>query len=367
MNPQRSKIHQTVLTWLGVIALSVFVFGVVGTPTLVHGGGKKEQKKGKDKGKKPEKEKKKEIPKDKTPPKMVIKGHKYWVTSITTSSDGKYVVTTSRDRSLRVWVAKNGKEISKLEKQPTDLYAAAFSPDGKTVVTATGGWNKKAKKWIGEVRFWNPKTKKVVKTITGHSAIVKAMAFSTNGKVLVTAGEDETAIIWDVKTGKATQTLKGHKGKIQDVAISPNGERIVTASYDNTAKLWDAKSGKELQTFKGPKRAFTSVTFSPNGKLIAAANMDSTIYIWGLDGKEVRKIKAPKAIWALEYSPNGKYLAAGGYDDTIKIYDASTGKELYQRNGHTGSVIALTFTPDNSKLLTGGIDSTVKVWDVPTK
>lgn len=348
------------------------------------------QKDKKDDKKDPPKEEKKEIPKDKTPPLLVIKGHKDWVNSVSYSPDGKFIVTASRDRTIKIWDAQSGKELKTLEKNPTNVRNATFTPDGKLVVSTTGEWNKKKKAWEGEIKFWDPETGKAIRSLTGHSDQIRAMAFNSDGSKLVTAGEDGTAVLWDVKEGKAIKTFSGHKEKILDVAITQDGSKIATCTAaepglpaaDNkkkdkkddkkappkdepSIKIWDTGTGKELQTIRDSERDVTSVTFSPDGKTLAASNLDGEIVLYGMDGKKIREMKTPEGIWSITFSNDGKFLAATGWNDTIKLFDVASGKELFYRNGHERTVTTVTISPDGSRMVTAGIDQTIRIWEMP--
>lgn len=369
-----------------VLALSVVTVGSLDVAAQAGKKGKKSKnkkgknKKGKKKNEKPKPPPEKKYPKDKTPPLFTLKGHKYWVQSVSISPNGQYVVTASRDKTIKIWDLHAKKEIKSFKEYKTDVKRnAVFSPKGDYIVSTTGkvvtekkgkkGEKKKKeiKKWVGEIKFWDAKSGKELKTLKGHSWTIEDVAFSHNGKYLATASADKTAIIWDVASGKQLHTLKGHGDAVLAVAFSPNDAKLATASADKTVKVWDVKNGKDLQTLKGAERDMTSVAFSPKGNQIAAGSLDGKVYIWNTSGKQVRKVEAHNGIWSVAYSPNGKYLAASGYQDTAQVWDAHSGKELFYRNGHKGTVLDVVFTPDNDRMITVGVDQNIQVWEVPKK
>jgi WD40 repeat protein len=94
------------------------------------------------------------------------------------------------------------------------------------------------------------------------------VAFSPDGKQVVSGLYDRTVQLWDAVTGALLQTLDGHTNYISSLAFSPDGKKVVSGSWDNTVWLWDAATGKALQTLKGYTSAVNSVTFSPDGKLL---------------------------------------------------------------------------------------------------
>ncbi|MHC4199714.1 MAG: WD40 repeat domain-containing serine/threonine protein kinase, partial [Planctomycetota bacterium] len=111
-----------------------------------------------------------------------------------------------------------------------------------------------------------------VLTLKGHAGSVYSVAFSPDGKRLVTGSRDTTAKVWDAATGAEVMTLKGHTGGVGSVAFSPDGKRLVTGSGDKTAKVWDAATGAEVITLKGHSGAVHSAAFSPDGRRIVTAS-----------------------------------------------------------------------------------------------
>jgi len=106
---------------------------------------------------------------------------------------------------------------------------AAFSPDGEFLVTCSKD---------GTVRLWEVASGKEVRRFIGHTGPTYGAAFSPDGKYILTSSEDETARLWDVKTGEEIRRFTGHTDEVNNVAFSPDGKYILTASFDHTARLW---------------------------------------------------------------------------------------------------------------------------------
>ena len=151
------------------------------------------------------------------------------------------------------------------------LYTAAFSPDGKRVVTASDD---------GTARLWDGERGPEIAVLQGHTDTVRSAAFSPDGKRVVTASIDNTARLWDGESGREIAVLKGHTGTVQSAAFSPDGKRVVTTSTDNTARLWDADSDREIAVLKGHTGTVWSTAFSPDGKLMVTASEDGTPRLW---------------------------------------------------------------------------------------
>jgi WD40 repeat protein len=119
--------------------------------------------------------------------------------------------------------------------------------------------------------------------LAGQSLWVYTAAFSPNGKRIVTASADHTARVWETSTGRLLATLSAHTARVNYAAFSPDGERIVTASQDNTARIWNTRSGLLLGTLTGHTDQIYTARFSPDGRRIVTASSDNTARIFFAD------------------------------------------------------------------------------------
>jgi len=210
--------------------------------------------------------------------------------------------------------------------------------------------------------FWQRRIHQYLKALRGHFNSVNSVAFSPDGRQIVTSSADSTAKLWDASTGRELLTL--HHGRIiSSVAFSPDGRRIVTGGWDNTARVWDAGTGRELFALKGHGGWIFAVAFSPDGQKIATGSGDYTVRIWdAVQGTELVAIKGPVAR-AVAFSPDSQLLAIGSDDYLTRIREVATGRELLTLRGHTHQVGSIAFSRDGQRIATGSWDHTVKVWD----
>jgi WD40 repeat protein len=128
---------------------------------------------------------------------------------------------------------------------------------------------------VKTARLWDAATGKEI-AVLRHVDMVQSAAFSPDGKRIVTASNDKTARLWDAATAMEIAVLRGHDIDVWSAAFSPDGTRIVTTSFDKTARLWDAATGKEIAVLRGHDAPVSSAAFSPDGTRIVTAPFDKT-------------------------------------------------------------------------------------------
>jgi WD40 repeat protein len=200
-----------------------------------------------------------------------------------------------------------------------------------------------------------------------HTALVHCVALSSDGKLLATAGFDNTVKVWDVEGGaiKEKGALAGHTGPVYAVAFSADGKMLVSASLDKTARVWNLADKKTTAEIKGHTDIVDTVAILPDAKRIATGSADKSVKLWNVsDGKEAKALGVHTAsVYSVAISPDGKLLASGGGgDNIIKVWDVAAGKESKQLKGHEQAITGLVFT-DNTTLASISLDRTVRVWN----
>jgi len=280
--------------------------------------------------------------------------HTSTVYSVTFSPDGKTIATASGDGTIKLW-EPNGKELQSIQADSYGVYGIRFSPDGQTLASA-GADN--------TIKLWS-KQGRLLHILKGHGAAVSSVRFSPNGQTLASVSDDNTVKIWS-KQGKLLHTFIAHTKGVRNLSFSPDGQRLASVGGDNTVKLW-SKDGRLLQTIKGHKAPVSGIGFSPDGKIIASSSDDKTIKLWSKDGKLLQTLTGHDAsVSNLRFSPDGKMIASSSDDKTIKLW-SKDGKLLQTLTGHDAPVWSLSFSPDGQTLASASADNTVKLWSKSQK
>ena len=291
--------------------------------------------------------------------------HQSWVKCAAFSPDGKRVVTASNDLTARVWDALTGEPVTHPLKHGGEVSSARFSPDGKRVVTAS---------WDGTAQVWNAQTGQPVTGPLKHEKPVRWAEFSPDGRRVVTASEDHTARVWDAQTGRPLTGPLQQQGSVEYAQFSPDGQRIVTASFDPwgsqdpTARVWDAHTGQPLT---GPLKHGDGVCcaqFSPDGRRIVTASWDNTARVWDAQTGQplTEALKHVKRVHWAQFSPDARRIVTASEDNTARVWDALTGRPLTEPLQHRAPLSYVQFSPDGRRIITASWDHTARVWDAET-
>lgn len=228
----------------------------------------------------------------------------------------------------------------------SEVHSVAFSPDGRQVLSGSAD---------NTLKLWDATSGALLRTFEGHSGQVMSVTFSPNGRQVLSGSNDRTLKLWDAASGVLQRTFMGHSNGVTSVAFSPNGREVLSGGYDNTLKLWDATNGTLLRTFEGHSSWVMSVAFSPDGRQALSGSDDKSLRLWDVaSGALLRAFWGhSEGIKSVAFSPNGRQVLSGGRDMTPKLWDAATGVLVRSFVGHQGFVNSVVFSPDGRQALSG--------------
>jgi WD40 repeat protein len=238
--------------------------------------------------------------------------------------------------------------------------SVAYSPDGRFVVSGSAD---------SSVKIWDLETGRELWTLPEHEAAVKSVAYSPDGRRVLSGGADYTIRLWDVETGEELKSSTGHSNVINSVAYSPDGKFAVSGSADRTVKIWNMENHRTVQTLYGHSLWVNAVCYSPDGRAIASASRDGTVRLWNAEtGEPLRTLSGHHSeVFAVQFSPDGRHAASGASDGAIIFWDPESGRKERTLTGHEGVIRSLVFSPDGRYLASASsVDSTIRIWDAGT-
>jgi len=284
-----------------------------------------------------------------------LKSHTNVVWGAISSFDNQTIISSSGDKTIKVWNLLTGKLLQTL-KGSEQVLAVAISPGDRTLVS--GSYNKSQ-----AIDIWNLSTG-IRRNFQSGSHHVWSVAISPDGQSFASSNGDGSIDVWNMSDRKLRDRLLGHLDTVWSVAISPNNQMLASASSDKTIKLWDLRTKELLHTFTGHSDRVRTVAFSPDGQILVSGSWDKSIKIWNLKTKTLLRSLSGHSgyVNSVAISPDGQILASGSDDKTIKLWSLSTSELLQTLKQHSGNVNSVSFSPDGNLLISSSGDKTVKVW-----
>ena len=273
-------------------------------------------------------------------------------------STGK-LFATAIENQIYLWDLDFGRQLHQLNSHTAWVRSIAFTPDGKILASGSGDRT---------IRLWNVETAQCLQILTGHTSGIQSLAFNRDGTLLVSGGNDKTVRLWNIQTGQCLKVLPGHTNNITFVSFHAFDEKLITASTDNTVRLWDISTGECLQIFNIPINWLLAIALSHDG-ILATGSDGNAVKFWDMSNGECIKTLPDynSFVWTVAFSNDDKTIVTGSEDNTIKIWDVESGECLQTLREHQQRVWLVDLHPDNQTLLSISEDQTIKLWDISSR
>jgi WD40 repeat protein/serine/threonine protein kinase len=238
------------------------------------------------------------------------------------------------------------------------LESVAFSRDGRRIVSGSADRT---------ARVWDVATGHELLRIQ-HNDCVRAVELSPDGKRILSACSDGMVTVWDAEKGAKVIDLVGHNPRLRSAVFSPDGGRILLAGADSMISIWDAQSGEPVRSWYGHDGTVLRAVFSADAKCVVSCGQDKCVRIWdAASGNEVKTLRGHEHhVRSVAINPEHTQIASASTDETIKLWDAATGDEVMTLRGHLDGVRSVAFGPGGKRIVSGSVDATVRVWDTLT-
>lgn len=328
--------------------------------------------------------------------------HPTAVTGVTVSNNGARIASAAEDGTVRVWDAQNGRALQEFSGHAAGIAQAQWLHDNQTIISGSVDRS---------LRTWKPS---ILNAFAVHEKPVLDIALFNGGSHVVSCSSDGRVVMSDLSNGQETRKFEGLSGAPRVVAIRNDNQRLAVGSSEGKLGIWNTNDAQLLQTLS-VQGAVTSLSWSSDNQKLAVATDQQLLYFFGpplppqtpQPGSELvehqkastdsvlsrvawdaeqRSVMATQAdgrvaswsyaapiptrrfahggpVQSVAISRDGKMVVSASADQTVRIWDAVTGQQRAQLNGHVGQVLAVALSPDESVIVSSGADHTVRLWD----
>ncbi|KAJ3299259.1 hypothetical protein HDU76_006362, partial [Blyttiomyces sp. JEL0837] len=289
-----------------------------------------------------------------------LEGHEEKIHSACMTHDGKLIASGSDDGSIVFWDVGTGKMLDWLEYES---HAIAFSPDSTELAVACSD---------RVVRIFDVKSRKEVNRMDYYTDSVLSLRFISDGLYILSGSKDGTITIWDLQNPQNVKSLVGHTSDVLVACYSDNGTLIASTAWDYTVRVWEEKTGRQIVKLEGHSAAVKSICFSAKDSTkprVLSASLDKYIILWDVEtGQQLWRTLNTSGILCCALSPDGKTAVSGSQIvGSLSAWDLSNVNEssnVNPGNGHAEAISCIALSRDGRKAATASLDGMILLWSV---
>lgn len=293
---------------------------------------------------------------------LALGAHAGPITSSEFSHDGKFVVTSSHDRTARVWDAATGLPVTAPLAHPEVVILARFSPDDLRVSSVSSD---------GAVRTWDSRSGKPLRSYELPVKGAEVAAISPDGRWVAAGGSDGVAAWVNLDEGRILRDAS-HRDAVTAIQWSPDSQRLATGGIDGYVRVLVAKTGTHSIGPFQHQNTVRSLAFSPDARWLASGSADTTAQVW--DTQTGERVGPPlpheSTVWTLAFSADGQMLASGGgrfrRSGEAKFWRLPAGESVGHSLRHRMPINRVSLSKDGKWIATSGVDNCARVWDSTT-
>lgn len=286
-----------------------------------------------------------------------LEGHTDPVYDAVFTPDGKWVITASFDKTLRLWDSQSHRSVRTMSGHTGLVLSIAVHPDGSRI--ASGAMD-------NTIKIWDVPVNSAVASHGGHKGAVRSVAITRDGKWIISGGSDKTVQVRAAADGKAARTLDGHLSPVVGVAARADNLQVATATELGVLRLFTLVDGKPVGGAVGAHAGLiTGLVFAPNSSFVVTSGTDGLVRKWPKTLPATFTATGhTQAITAVDVSANGTTIATASSDKTARLWQRTDGKPIRQLEAHPAGITAIAFSPNGSQVATGGVDQIPRLFQV---
>ena len=265
-------------------------------------------------------------------------------------------IAIANKAEIELWQIDTGKRIGILKGHTDTITCLTTSFDGRILIS--GSQDK-------SIKFWNLATQKIIRTFgghfDGHLGKVTALALSSNNQTLISCGADNSLKIWNMNRAKETHSFAVDEASC--LAISSDNRLFCSGSLDPHLRIRSVQTGQVIRSINN-NSGILSIAFSPDGNLLAAGSFNGKIGIWDIiTGQKIYSLSGhAERISKVIFSHDGKTLISSSWDKTIRLWKLAEGKQIGGVDAHSHRIYNMAISPKSLLFASSSEDKTVKLW-----